>query len=206
MPKFTQVITHSDQITTEWAGGTTTQLAIYPPEALYSDRCFKWRLSTATVSLQESRFTSLPGFRRILMILSGEILLKHENHHEKHLGAFEQDHFDGAWNTTSFGCAVDFNLMMAEGVSGDVAAITLSPGEEQVVVATGETGKDGRSTTIALYVYSGQATLHLAGETYPLDEKDMLLIHHSPTAGQPGLSRHLLSDAPVQIIRAIIRY
>ena len=59
------------------------------------------------------------------MLLSGEMLLRHEGHHEQRLRAFEQDRFDGAWNTTSFGRAVDFNLMMAQGVEGDIVAMAL---------------------------------------------------------------------------------
>ena len=44
-------LTQADFVTTEWSGGTTTQLAISPERAAYGDREFLWRLSSATVEL-----------------------------------------------------------------------------------------------------------------------------------------------------------
>ena len=44
-------------VVSQWTGGKTTQLAISPKEAVYADREFLWRLSSATVELEESDFT-----------------------------------------------------------------------------------------------------------------------------------------------------
>ena len=41
----------------EWSGGKTKELAIYPPKCRYADRDFIFRLSSATVELDESDFT-----------------------------------------------------------------------------------------------------------------------------------------------------
>ena len=38
-----------DYVTSRWSGGSTTQIAIAPEGALYADRSFLWRLSSATV-------------------------------------------------------------------------------------------------------------------------------------------------------------
>ena len=46
----------ADYVTTQWSGGATTQLAIAPKGAVYADRDFLWRLSSATVELDESDF------------------------------------------------------------------------------------------------------------------------------------------------------
>ena len=200
-----ELIRHADQTTTEWAGGTTTQLAIHPPGASYAERAFAWRLSTASVDLPESRFTPLPGFRRILMLLSGEMLLRHEGHHEQRLRAFEQDRFDGAWNTTSFGRAVDFNLMMAQGIKGDIAALTLAPDREAVVPAAGAP-EHGRCRTIALYACAGGAEVHLGGQSYLLAEKDLLLLHETPAAAPSGEPLRLHSATHARIIRTVVLY
>lgn len=101
----------NDQQTNRWSGGTTTQLAIFPPDADYGLRNFEWRLSTAHVENEESCFTSLPGVHRHLMILEGHIQLIHEGHREVALNPFEVDEFEGSWNTKSIGQCVDFNLM-----------------------------------------------------------------------------------------------
>lgn len=55
-----QHLTPSDYITTKWSGGLTTQLGIAPAGAVYADRDFLWRLSSATVEDAESDFTALP--------------------------------------------------------------------------------------------------------------------------------------------------
>jgi environmental stress-induced protein Ves len=63
---------NSDLIINNWSGGITTQLAIYPKDANYKKQNFQFRISTATVEIEESVFTKLPGVSRKLMILNGE--------------------------------------------------------------------------------------------------------------------------------------
>ena len=123
------LVRKNEQSVGAWAGGTTTQLAIWPPEADYKRRDFKWRVSTARVDLEESVFTSLPGYHRLLMILEGAVRLTHEvqgRRRDKALSAFEQDAFEGDWNTTSRGRCVDFNLMTASCCLGSVEALRSS--------------------------------------------------------------------------------
>lgn len=54
-----QVLTEHDYKTGTWVGGTSKQLFIYPPGGSYPDRNFKFRLSIATTSKEESTFTKL---------------------------------------------------------------------------------------------------------------------------------------------------
>lgn len=122
-----------------WSGGTTTQLYIWPPGADYAKRDFLFRISTATVETETSVFTSLPGFKRILMILQGELLIKHKGHHEKKLTRFEQDFFDGSWETSAEGKVTDFNLMMAEGVGGSVIVLRIRKGERYMIETANST-------------------------------------------------------------------
>ena len=49
----------------------TTELSIAPENGNYQSRDFLWRLSSATVELEESTFTSLPDFDRIILTLEG---------------------------------------------------------------------------------------------------------------------------------------
>lgn len=108
----------SEQLTTNWSGGTTTQLFIYPEGSSYVNRNFLFRISTATVETEYSTFTALPGFQRVLMILKGELTITHRNQYTKHLNTFDSDTFDGGWETTAIGKVTDFNLMMAKSVNG----------------------------------------------------------------------------------------
>ena len=68
-------LTPADYVTTQWSGGATTQLAIAPKGAVYADRDFLWRLSSATVELDESDFTPLPAYDRVISTLRGDMVL-----------------------------------------------------------------------------------------------------------------------------------
>lgn len=115
--------------TSIWSGGTTKQLYIFPPEASYQERNFQFRLSTATVETEQSKFTSLPGVSRKLMILEGKIRITHEDHYSKELGKFEIDSFVGDWRTSAIGTCIDFNLMTTGNTSGELTPHLLSTGE-----------------------------------------------------------------------------
>ena len=62
-----ELLHKKDYKTTEWSGGLTTELSIAPEGSVYADRDFMWRLSSATVELEERDFTSLPDYDRIIM-------------------------------------------------------------------------------------------------------------------------------------------
>jgi environmental stress-induced protein Ves len=119
---YVNILRANQQQTSNWSGGTTTQLAIYPENTEYKDRNFEWRVSTARIDLEESTFTSLPGVHRLLMILEGQIGLTHEGIRSRSLKPFEQDEFDGGWITKSFGKCIDFNLMLV-GCSGKLDTV-----------------------------------------------------------------------------------
>ncbi len=109
-----------------WSGGTTTELGIYPNDAQYSERKFIWRLSSATVEIEESEFTPLPDYDRVLIVLNGEVVLVHKEIRVARLAQYEQDRFSGAYETKSFGKITDFNLMVKKGNQGFAEAITLT--------------------------------------------------------------------------------
>ena len=57
-------LTPADYRTSCWSGGTTTEIFIWPEDADYAARRFAVRISSATVELEESDFTALPGVTR----------------------------------------------------------------------------------------------------------------------------------------------
>ena len=68
------IITKKEALKTNtWAGGTTTQLAIFPTEAEYTKFNFDFRISYATVEIPASTFTFMPGVTRHLTILKGNL-------------------------------------------------------------------------------------------------------------------------------------
>ena len=71
-------MTPDNYIVSQWSGGTTTQVAIAPEGAVYADRDFLWRISSASVDLDESDFTALPDYHRWISTLKGGMTLSHE--------------------------------------------------------------------------------------------------------------------------------
>ena len=98
-----EIIKKSDTKIATWSGGTTSEIFIYPKESSFEQRDFNFRLSIATVEIEESEFTCLPDVNRTLMVLKGNLSLIHENQHTVQLKEFEQDSFKGDWNTKSKG-------------------------------------------------------------------------------------------------------
>lgn len=139
--------------TTEWSGGTTTQFYIYPEDSHYKDRDFIFRLSSAVVRDEESVFTKLDGFKRILLMLDGKVSLSYNGEKEIELSPGMQDTFDGGWDTVSHGSAVDFNLMMSERAKGRVTLIYLLKKEKENLVVYPE---DGFDIFTILYVLRGK--------------------------------------------------
>jgi environmental stress-induced protein Ves len=105
--------------TSKWSGGNTRELAIYPANAEYLDRDFLRRLSSADSDLEESSFTKLPDYDRILMVLEGSVVLAHGDERTASLDAFAYDEFDGAVKTKCFGKLIkDYNLIYRKGCKG----------------------------------------------------------------------------------------
>ena len=122
----------SEYNTSNWSGGTTTELGIGPEGSCYADREFLWRISSATVDLEESTFTALPDYNRIIMTLEGDIDLCHNNGEWIHLNAFETHSFDGGDDTVSKGKVVDFNLMTRKGDAGGAMIPLVFPEDKAV--------------------------------------------------------------------------
>ncbi|MBQ1371945.1 MAG: HutD family protein [Oscillospiraceae bacterium] len=121
-----QKLRPSDYLTSSWSGGITTQIAIWPPEAVYDERSFLWRISSATVELEASDFTPLPDYERLIATLEGGIVLTHNGGAEVSLDPFEVHAFSGADATRSLGRCRDFNLMLRRNrLQGSMEALQL---------------------------------------------------------------------------------
>lgn len=156
--------------TTQWSGGTTTQLAIYPAGAEYSKRQFQFRLSTAKVDNESSEFTALPGVSRIIMILKGELVLEHIGHYKKCLKTFETDTFQGDWQSRSQGRVTDFNLMTTGNVQGSVHLVAVEKGAKL------DTVEVPPHAAVAFYAVEGNTAVHLPTEILQLKQGDMVLL------------------------------
>ena len=126
-----QILHQNDYKISNWSGGKTIQLAIYPEGCDYADRDFLWRISSATVDLPESDFTALPDYQRYITPIAGEMTLCHDGGARIPVPVGMIHAFDGAADTHSWGRCTDFNLMLRKGrASGGMRRIAGSAGSE----------------------------------------------------------------------------
>jgi len=163
-------LTKKEQLnTTTWSGGITTQLAIYPKEAIYKNLDFIFRISTATIEVEESTFTSLPNISRVIMVLNGELTIQHKNQYVKQLKKFDTDFFSGDWETTSIGKVTDFNVMTKDPVKAIVSGVLLTEKSRKELILNGN--------IMAIYVSSGEVVMeHSSSQSIYINQGDIVLI------------------------------
>ncbi|MDO4669888.1 MAG: HutD family protein [Aerococcus sp.] len=161
-----QLLTPKDYSIRAWSGGETTELFIFPTDASYTERTFQVRISTATVTVSASTFTSLPGFLRVISLLEGELSLTHyENSGKRHvqLTPFQLDTFSGEIVTTSQGTCRDFNLMLSGDMTGSLTPFT-----------RGQVDCQNMEQWVIYAIQPLQ--VHLADSVYTLNPKETLVI------------------------------
>lgn len=158
----------------KWTGGVTKQLAIFPADGNYMERRFIWRLSTATCEQEESTFSRLPDFDRVLMVLSGSVVLAHQDVRVARLSELEQDSFDGAYRTKSFGQITDYNLMVAKGNKGTLDVLSLT--QENCRLTFDEEYWYDRKTA-AFFCRDGFAAVSVGGETIMMSPGQQLVVN-----------------------------
>jgi len=202
-----EIIRKGQHKTSEWSGGTTTELYIYPKDSLYGDRNFKWRLSSAKVEVEESTFTSLPGISRLIMVIEGELRLEHEGHHNAVLKAFEKDSFSGGWTTTSFGKVIDFNLMMTQGYKGKLESISVKAGDYKDVLLDNNINGNEKfhQITEAFYIVKGNVEIATgANGKINANEGDLVLVTRTEKEDTLVFKFWNCVDEEVKVIRTSI--
>lgn len=150
----------TDYITTRWSGGTTTQLAIAPEGAVYADRDFLWRLSSAGVDDDYSKFTALPDYERLISVLKGDLEMKIADGPREALPCFTVRAFDGGVPVESWGKCRDFNLMLRkEKCAGAVQSVRIPAGGSAEITLAVPSGCYGNCFTAAVYCAEGDVTV-----------------------------------------------
>lgn len=158
--------------TNKWSGGSTTELYIHPPTANYATGNFNFRISSATVEIEKSDFTILPGISRQLMVLKGSIKVSHKNHYAVQLHKNDIDSFDGNWETSAFGTCVDFNLMTKGNTEGKISPIAVS--EDKTL----NFQLESTCEFIIFYAYEGKLQVDFSSEKRSLKKGELLVIQH----------------------------
>lgn len=160
-------------------GGTTTEIAISPPDAGLSGKPFEWRISIADVTT-DGPFSTFPGYDRHIMVIAGEgMTLETEEAGSIDLTKpLTPVSFAGEWainGTLRDGAVRDFNLMLRrENCSGSLTVRRL---EERVALYA-------QRKTLLCYLLAGEASVagHVIAETDSLliENEDLTLSPLSP--------------------------
>ncbi len=111
----------SDYQETSWSGGRTTQLYLFPAQSSYGERNFQFRLSTASMDTEQSTFTSLPSYHRILLSLDQTIVLQDMSSEEQvTLAPYHIHRFEGEQSIQCVGKAQDFNIIFDDSIQADL--------------------------------------------------------------------------------------
>lgn len=164
------LLTNPNYQTSEWSGGSTTQLYISPANASYAERNFDFRISSAKVEVPESTFTALPNVNRKLMVLEGEITLNHKNRHSKTLQKYEVDTFNGDWETTAKGICTDFNIMTTGNQTSELSHMQLLANHYKTLTI------EENYHTVCLYLHSGSIYVEINNKLYNLKKESLLVL------------------------------
>ena len=196
-----RVFHSSDYRVTNWSGGRTTELAIAPEGSLYAERKFLWRFSTATAEVEESTYTSLPDYNRVILSLRGLLRLSHDDATWRDFAEFEPYAFDGGVTTQARGKVVDLNLMLRKGrCSGTMIPILGGPGLRTDVTTELAAALPG-AEDLLVFCFEGAAEAVGLEGSWPLEAGDTL--HVSNLGGGAWSVR---ATERVKAVVAAIRY
>lgn len=102
-----------DVVPSLWDGGQTFEYHIFPETAVYADRDFLFRFSSASIEKVPSRFTRFKGYNRFLVMLDNDLELV-RNGIEEHYTPEDVFVFDSDDEIVSNSLGNDFNLMVSQ--------------------------------------------------------------------------------------------
>lgn len=173
-------LTPADYVVSTWSGGTTTQVSIAPEGAVYANRDFLWRISSATVDLEKSDFTALPDYNRYIATLEGEIDVIHNQGEPIHLSPYKVHAFDGGAETRSEGRCRDFNLMLRKGAcDGLLESVRV---EGTVDASLCEKAENAQEASLVIYLCEGCAKVEANGEAAELQKGESVLLRDAKGA------------------------
>lgn len=148
-----KIVTEADFLISDWSGGTTTQLFIFPEGTTLAGRDFDWRISSAVIQTEESDFTPFDGYERILIPLKGKLEMEHQTPNgviRQNVNQFELARFSGSWPTKGKGKLTDFNLIFRPNYHPKV----------QISYFKEETQMSLEETTMVLYLLTGSVAIN----------------------------------------------
>lgn len=168
--------------TSRWSGGSTVETAIFPQKSKYLERDFIWRLSSATVEAEESSFTKLPDYDRVLMVLDGSVILAYGDERSAALEQWQKDNFSGAVKTKCFGKMTDYNLMFKKGCKGSLQLIDAN--KDAIEIKKSIRGELPEAS-YGFYCAEGYVIISVDGETSLVKQGQQMVIDFDVDEDKP---------------------
>lgn len=160
-----EIIRQADCPTTNWAGGSTTQLYILPAGLGVEDD-FIFRISSATVNSGKFSFSDFSAYNRFLTVLKGNMFIRHGEAPEQCLCEFAPVFFDGAVQTDSRSTTaiIDFNIIWKKNLKTiEIASVDC----EKLLKVRG---------TAFFYSFAEDSKVLLNGQAYNLESCQLLKV------------------------------
>lgn len=100
-----------DVVPSLWDGGQTFEYHIFPETAVYANRDFLFRFSSASIEKVPSVFTKFEGYTRFLVMLDNDLQIIRNGVEERYTPQ-QVFVFDSSDNIVSYSPGHDFNLMV----------------------------------------------------------------------------------------------
>ncbi len=191
-PLVVRVLPQKEYAVSYWSGGKTSQVMIWPLESEFKKHEFLWRISLATMEAADSPFTKFDGFHRILHLLDGESQLSFADGRNYILHPGDEVSFYGTDDIKSSGKAGDLNLIMADGVWGEMRSLRSDIPNWNWFHSIPLGGRNGRWCCI-LYLLSGKIEIEnaIAGKgdcvvIYPESLQDGMLNQYAEKTFKTG--------------------
>ncbi len=171
-----RVLAPEDAALVPWrnGGGTTRELALWPPGASFAAGDFDWRLAQARIGA-EGPFSEFAGFERLLVLLAGPGCVLVHGGVERRIAALEPYRFAGELATTARlpgGPVEDLNLLVRrERASADMRVLAFDAGEAQSLPA---------AEHALVYAVRGHLSARVEGDVLRLSEKHLLWCRAEP--------------------------
>ncbi|MEG1255565.1 HutD family protein [Clostridium sp.] len=188
--------------TSTWSGGTTNEIYIYPECSNYKDLNFNWRISSATVDIDHSTFTTLPNIHRFITTLEGNMSLSHDNGDLIHLKPFQVHEFSGEVNTESFGKVKDFNLMLGSKCEGSMKTISLAE-YSKFNLSSYILSSNSEMYSSLIFCPGEDLNIKVDNDIINLLQGDTLLVHGDTQRDMPTIE--ILSERKCNIINVQVK-
>ncbi|NEU05127.1 HutD family protein [Clostridium sp. ATCC 25772] len=169
-----KIIKPHKQNISNWSGGKTKEIYIYPENGDYKERNFKFRVSSATIELETSTFTKLKNVKRLITTLDNDLKLLHEDGATINLKPYEIYRFSGELKIKSFGKVTDFNLMLMGDASGDISV--LKGNEENILIS-----KPNTAQVFVLYTIDDNVVIKINESSIILEKYNAIVIKNDKT-------------------------